>query len=101
MFEESIFEWDSEKARLIAEKHGIDIGSVKRLFADPFRVVQYDENHSGLEDNSGRGQRDFVCGLYGAGRKNPHNYSQGSNVGREEDLLWLKQKRGLVYPLKG
>jgi len=50
MLEEPIFEWDSEKARLIAEKHGIDIGSVKRLFADPFRVVQYDENHSGLED---------------------------------------------------
>jgi len=31
MLEEPIFEWDSEKARLIAEKHGIDIGSVKRL----------------------------------------------------------------------
>jgi len=44
------FEWDSEKARLIAEKHGLDMESVKRMFADPFRVVQYDEAHSGLED---------------------------------------------------
>ena len=42
--------WDSEKARVVAEKHGIDMESVERMFADPFRVVQYDEAHSGLED---------------------------------------------------
>ena len=49
-FDELIFEWDSEKAWVIAEKHGLDMGSVKRMFADPFRVVQYDADHSGLED---------------------------------------------------
>jgi len=47
MFE---FEWYSEKERLIAEKHGLDIEAVKRIFDDPFRIVQYDKVHSGLED---------------------------------------------------
>ena len=44
------FEWYSEKERLIAEKHGIDMAMVKRIFDDPFRVIQYDKDHSGLED---------------------------------------------------
>ena len=44
------FEWHSEKERLIAEKHGIDMEMVKRIFDDPFRVIQYDKDHSGLED---------------------------------------------------
>jgi len=44
------FEWDSEKERLIAEKHGLNIETVKQIFDDPFRIVQYDVNHSGLED---------------------------------------------------
>jgi len=50
MLGELVFERDSEKAQLIAEKHGLDMESVKRIFADPFRVAQYDEAHSGLED---------------------------------------------------
>jgi len=44
------FEWYSEKERLIAEKHGIGMEEVKRIFDDPFRVMQYDNIHSGLED---------------------------------------------------
>ena len=44
------FEWYSEKERLIAEKHGIDMEAVKKMFDDPFRIVQYDDVHSGLED---------------------------------------------------
>jgi uncharacterized DUF497 family protein len=44
------FEWYSEKERLIAEKHGLDIETIKRIFDDPFRIVQYDVTHSGLED---------------------------------------------------
>ena len=47
MFE---FEWYSEKERLIAEKHGLDMEAVKKIFDDPFRIVQYDKAHSGLED---------------------------------------------------
>jgi uncharacterized DUF497 family protein len=47
MFE---FEWYSEKERLIAKKHGLDMETVKRIFDDPSRVMQYDVGHSGLED---------------------------------------------------
>jgi len=44
------FEWYSEKEKSIAEKHGLDIETVKKIFDDPFRVIQYDLTHSGLED---------------------------------------------------
>jgi len=44
------FEWYSEKERLIAEKHGLDMETIKQIFDDPFRIVQYDITHSGLED---------------------------------------------------
>ena len=44
------FEWYSEKERLNVEKHGIDLETVKNVFDDPYRILQYDKNHSGLED---------------------------------------------------
>jgi uncharacterized DUF497 family protein len=44
------FEWYSEKERSIAEKHGLDMEVVKKVFDDPYRIVQYDKAHSGLED---------------------------------------------------
>ena len=44
------FEWYSEKERLIAEKHGLDMETVKKVFDDPLRIIQHDEAHSGLED---------------------------------------------------
>ena len=44
------FEWCSEKERLIAENHGLDMETIKKIFDDPFRIVQYDELHSGFED---------------------------------------------------
>jgi len=44
------FEWYSEKERLIAEKHGLDMELIKRIFDDPFRIIQYDITHSGIED---------------------------------------------------
>ena len=44
------FEWYSEKERLNVEKHGIDLETVRRVFDDPFRIEQYDVEHSGLED---------------------------------------------------
>ena len=47
MFE---FEWESEKERLIAKKHNISMDEVKRIFDDPFRIMQYDRAHSGLEE---------------------------------------------------
>jgi uncharacterized DUF497 family protein len=36
------FEWYSEKERINVEKHGIDLAIVKKVFDDPFRIVQYD-----------------------------------------------------------
>ncbi|MDR0502382.1 MAG: BrnT family toxin [Treponema sp.] len=44
------FEWYSEKERQIAEKHGLTMEKIKRIFNDPFRILQYDATHSGLED---------------------------------------------------
>ena len=44
------FEWYSNKEKLNIEKHGFDLDIVKRVFNDPFRIMQYDEEHSGLED---------------------------------------------------
>ena len=44
------FEWYSDKERLIAEKHGLNMETVKQIFDDPNRVVQYDKTHSGLEE---------------------------------------------------
>jgi uncharacterized DUF497 family protein len=44
------FEWYSEKERINIEKHGFDLETVKKVFSDPFRIEQYDEAHSGLED---------------------------------------------------
>ena len=44
------FEWYSVKEQLIAEKHGLDIETVKQIFVDPGRIVQYDNVHSGLEE---------------------------------------------------
>ena len=45
-----VFEWDTEKERLIAEKRGVNMEMIKRIFDDPFRIEQYDLTHSGLED---------------------------------------------------
>ena len=45
-----LFEWFSEKERLIAEKHGLTMETVKQIFDDPLRIVQHDEVHSGLEE---------------------------------------------------
>ena len=44
------FEWYSEKERLNVEKHGLDLETVKKVFDDPYRILQYDKEHSGLED---------------------------------------------------
>jgi uncharacterized DUF497 family protein len=44
------FEWYSEKERVNIEKHGITLDAVKKVFADPFRIMQYDIEHSGQED---------------------------------------------------
>jgi uncharacterized DUF497 family protein len=32
------------------EKYGVNLDAVKKVFDDPFRIVQYDMEHSGLEE---------------------------------------------------
>ena len=43
-----VFEWHSENEGL--NTGAPDLERAKRVFADPFRIVRYDEAHSGLED---------------------------------------------------
>ena len=45
----ALFEWHSEKERLIAEKHGLTMNVVKEIFDDPLRIERHDKVHSGLE----------------------------------------------------
>ena len=44
------FEWYSNKAKLIAEKHGLKMEVIKKIFDDPLRIEQFDTDHSGQED---------------------------------------------------
>ena len=47
----SKFEWDSEKKRLIAEKHGLTMEMIKGIFDDEYRLERYDKIHSRLEED--------------------------------------------------
>jgi uncharacterized DUF497 family protein len=40
------FEWDSSKAKLNIEKHGVSFERAQFAFADPSRVIEIDESHS-------------------------------------------------------
>ena len=44
----SKFEWDSEKERLIVEKHGLTMEVIKGIFDDEYRLERYDKIHSRL-----------------------------------------------------
>ena len=44
------FDWYSKKERQNVKKHGLDLETVKWIFDDPFRIVQYDDAHSGIEE---------------------------------------------------
>ena len=62
------FEWHSEKERINAEKHEIVLADVKEMFDDFYRIMRYDDIHSGLEDrwqNSSQSRQGFICGVYG------------------------------------
>ena len=45
-----VFEWHSKKERQNIEKHKLNLETARKVFEDPFRIAQYDEAHSGLED---------------------------------------------------
>ncbi len=44
------FEWDSEKARSNAAKHGIAFALAASVFRDPLAISLYDEEHGAAED---------------------------------------------------
>ena len=44
------FEWDSEKAVLNWQKHGITFDTAAKVFVDENRIERYDSNHSNDED---------------------------------------------------
>ena len=44
------FEWDSEKAILNWQKHGITFDTAAKVFVDENRIERYDLNHSNDED---------------------------------------------------
>ena len=44
------FVWDSEKAKINKQKHGISFETAARVFLDNFSYDDYDELHSDFED---------------------------------------------------
>ncbi|MBR0289604.1 MAG: BrnT family toxin [Selenomonadaceae bacterium] len=45
-----LFEWDSNKAVLNRQKHGITFETAALVFADDNRIERYDSSHSDNED---------------------------------------------------
>lgn len=45
-----LFEWDDEKAELNWQKHRVDFQDAAKVFNDPYRVEEFDEEHSFDED---------------------------------------------------
>ena len=44
------FEWDSEKEKINVEKHGVTFEQASYVFADPFALNQYNDEHFIEED---------------------------------------------------
>ena len=44
------FEWDKEKERTNIQKHGVSFEQASYVFADPFALDIYDQEHSKNED---------------------------------------------------
>ena len=40
------FEWDPEKAKANAKKHGVEFGEAMTVFGDPFELTIADPEHS-------------------------------------------------------
>ncbi len=43
------FEWDPDKAKTNAKKHGVSFDEASSVFADPLAAIFTDEAHSGAE----------------------------------------------------
>jgi uncharacterized protein len=44
------FEWDQEKEKINIQKHGVSFEQASYVFADPFALNRYDNEHSNEED---------------------------------------------------
>ena len=44
------FEWDTEKEKSNIQKHGVSFEQASYVFADPFALNKYDDDHSHTED---------------------------------------------------
>jgi len=44
------FEWDTNKEKINVQKHGITFEQASYVFADPFALNKYDDEHSENED---------------------------------------------------
>lgn len=44
-YENAVFEWDSEKAIINFNKHGIRFETASKVFADKNKLIRYDEEH--------------------------------------------------------
>ena len=44
------FEWDGEKEIINVQKHGVSFEQASYVFADPFALNKYDDEHSHKED---------------------------------------------------
>ena len=44
------FEWDEEKNRINQAKHGVSFEEAKTVFYDEYAWLEYDEDHSDIEE---------------------------------------------------
>jgi len=44
------FEWDKNKEKTNIQKHGVDFTQASFVFADPFALSRFDDDHSDDED---------------------------------------------------
>ncbi len=44
------FEWNTKKEKINVRQHGITFEQASYVFADPFALNKYDDEHSGNED---------------------------------------------------
>jgi len=50
MFDELVFEWDTEKSHANQEKHGVRFEAARQIFKDPFRMEREDVDSGGAEE---------------------------------------------------
>lgn len=50
LIDNRFFEWDDDKAELNWKKHHVDFNDAAKVFNDPNRIEDFDEEHSIYED---------------------------------------------------